>query len=98
MLTGAAAAQVAAQQGKYLAKLVQAGVKPGMQLPSGVQPFKYGHKGSLAYVGNDNAVMVRAPWAAVTPAASRARTPRSHHLGRYLAFDRPGSLWKAMAC
>lgn len=52
-----ATAQVAQQQGKYMAKLVKAGLKPGMELPGGTAPFKYGHKGSLAYVGNDNAVM-----------------------------------------
>ena len=51
-------AQVAQQQGKYMAKLVKKGLSPGMELPSGAAPFKYSHKGSLAYVGNDNAVMV----------------------------------------
>ena len=42
--------QVAAQQGQYLAKLL---AKHGMesQLPPDTKPFKYGHKGSLAYVG-----------------------------------------------
>lgn len=52
---------MAQQQGKYMASLVRAGLKPGMELPGSVTPFKYGHKGSLAYVGNDNAVMVRPP-------------------------------------
>ena len=52
-----AAPQVAQQQGKYMAKLVKKGVKPGMRVPEGVKPFRYSHKGSLAYVGNDKAVM-----------------------------------------
>lgn len=42
--------QVAKQQGQYLAQLVKAGIEPG-KLPEGVAPFKYNHKGSLAYVG-----------------------------------------------
>lgn len=50
--------QVAQQQGKYMAKLVKGGLMPGMEVPEGAQVFKYSHKGSLAYVGNDNAVMV----------------------------------------
>ena len=29
----------------------------GQPLPADVRPFKYGHKGSLAYVGRDRAVM-----------------------------------------
>ena len=41
-----------------MAKLVKAGLAPGMTLPGEVSSFKYAHKGSLAYVGNDNAVMV----------------------------------------
>lgn len=44
------ALQVAKQQGQYLAKLLRAGIAPG-KLPEGVEPFKYSHKGSLAYVG-----------------------------------------------
>ena len=32
-------------------------MKPGTRMPDGVRPFRYGHKGSLAYVGNDKAVM-----------------------------------------
>ncbi len=48
---------MAQQQGKYLAKLIRKGVKPGMRMPDGIKPFRYGHKGSLAYVGNDKAVM-----------------------------------------
>lgn len=51
-----ATAQVAKQQGQYLAKLLRAGIAPG-KLPEGVEPFKYSHKGSLAYVGRDRAVM-----------------------------------------
>jgi hypothetical protein len=47
---GWCAAQVAKQQGQYLAKLVSAGIAPG-RVPEGVAPFKYNHKGSLAYVG-----------------------------------------------
>ena len=50
--------QVAQQQGKYMAKLVKGGLLPGMEVPEGVPVFKYSHKGSLAYVGNDKAVMV----------------------------------------
>jgi NADH dehydrogenase FAD-containing subunit len=42
--------QVAKQQGQYLAQLVSAGIAPG-RVPEGVAPFKYNHKGSLAYVG-----------------------------------------------
>ena len=50
--------QVAAQQGKYLAKLLAGGkAVPGVSPVGQVKPFKYGHKGSLAYVGRDNAVM-----------------------------------------
>lgn len=47
---GWCAAQVAKQQGQYLAKLISAGIAPG-KLPQGIAPFKYNHKGSLAYVG-----------------------------------------------
>ena len=44
--------QVAAQQGQYLAKLLaKNGMPEDGQLPQGTKPFKYGHKGSLAYVG-----------------------------------------------
>jgi NADH dehydrogenase FAD-containing subunit len=32
-------------------------VRPGEPLPEGVPPFEYRHKGSLAYIGNDKAVM-----------------------------------------
>lgn len=53
-----ATAQVAAQQGKYLAKLLATGhASPGRPIAPEARPFKYGHKGSLAYVGGDKAVM-----------------------------------------
>jgi len=66
-----ATAQVAAQQGKYLAKLASAGCltaalerpppssssPPSSPPPAPPAPFRYGHKGSLAYVGQDRAVM-----------------------------------------
>ncbi len=32
-------------------------MRSGDALPAGVKPFKYSHKGSLAYVGSDKAVM-----------------------------------------
>lgn len=52
------AVQVAAQQGKYLAKLLATGhASPGRPIAPEARPFKYGHKGSLAYVGGDKAVM-----------------------------------------
>ena len=44
-------------QGEYFAKLLRQGIKPGLELPEGAEPFRYGHKGSLAYVGSDRAVM-----------------------------------------
>lgn len=44
-------------QGEYFAKLLRRGIKPGLELPEGAEPFRYGHKGSLAYVGSDRAVM-----------------------------------------
>lgn len=41
-----------------MAKLLATGkAAPGQPLAADVQPFKYGHKGSLAYVGGDKAVM-----------------------------------------
>lgn len=50
--------QVAKQEGDYLAKLLGEGkVYPGKSIPSGTRPFVYSHKGSLAYVGSDKAVM-----------------------------------------
>ena len=59
-----ATAQVAAQQGKYLAGLAASGaltaaVTPASETstPAVPAPFRYGHKGSLAYVGQDRAVM-----------------------------------------
>jgi NADH:ubiquinone reductase (non-electrogenic) len=52
---------VAKQQGEFLAELFSKGKITGVpettQLPAGGQPFKYFHKGSLAYVGGDRAVM-----------------------------------------
>lgn len=52
-----ATAQVARQQGEYFAKMLHADVQPGLEVPEGIMPFKYRHKGSLAYVGGDRAVM-----------------------------------------
>lgn len=56
-----ATAQVARQQGEYLAALFASGRVTGdpatTQLPAGDAGFKYAHKGSLAYVGGDKAVM-----------------------------------------
>jgi NADH:ubiquinone reductase (non-electrogenic) len=60
-----ATAQVAAQQGKYLARLAESGAltaavsssSPSSSPSSPPPPFRYGHKGSLAYVGQDRAVM-----------------------------------------
>ena len=51
--------QVARQQGHWLAKKVftSKDVAAGNGLPDKVQPFIYSHKGSLAYVGQDRAVM-----------------------------------------
>jgi len=68
-----ATAQVAAQEGKYLAKQFnQHPIPDGMQdggslvatlrkqynavkYPNGIEPFKYNHMGSLAYIGGDHA-------------------------------------------
>jgi NADH:ubiquinone reductase (non-electrogenic) len=61
-----ATAQVASQQGEYLARLFkqhpitvrtkeQGASGPG-ELPENAQPFKYRHMGSLAYIGADKAV------------------------------------------
>lgn len=51
------AVQVAKQQGEYVAKLLSKGKgKPGQPI-TGFKGFRYGHKGSLAYVGRDKAVM-----------------------------------------
>ena len=50
--------QVAKQQGEYLAGLLGKGqVRQGRDIPAEAKPFKYAHKGSLAYVGSDKAVM-----------------------------------------
>ncbi|EIE19302.1 nucleotide-binding domain-containing protein [Coccomyxa subellipsoidea C-169] len=52
-----ATAQVAKQQGEYVAKLLSKGKgTPGKPI-TGFKGFRYGHKGSLAYVGRDKAVM-----------------------------------------
>lgn len=53
-----ATAQVARQQGEYLAEaLSRAEVRGGELDISASGPFQYNHKGSLAYVGGDEAVM-----------------------------------------
>jgi len=53
-----ATAQVAKQEGEYLAKLLGEGkVLPAQPLDASTKPFVYTHKGSLAYVGSDKAVM-----------------------------------------
>ena len=50
--------QVAKQEGEYLAKLLGEGkVHAERPLPANTKPFAYSHKGSLAYVGSDKAVM-----------------------------------------
>jgi NADH:ubiquinone reductase (non-electrogenic) len=50
---------VARQQGEWLAKKVfaQQGMWQGDKLPETFPPFSYSHKGALAYVGQDRAVM-----------------------------------------
>ncbi|GBF96542.1 hypothetical protein Rsub_09125 [Raphidocelis subcapitata] len=56
-----ATAQVAKQQGEYIGKLLSGGALTGTNAaapaPEGAKPFRYHHKGSLAYVGGDKAVM-----------------------------------------
>eukprot|EP00877_Chromochloris_zofingiensis_P004510 jgi/Chrzof1/1405/Cz10g06180.t1 len=56
-----ATAQVAKQQGEYLASLFSKSEVTGnpdtTSIPEKVTPFRYFHKGSLAYVGGDRAVM-----------------------------------------
>lgn len=53
--------QVAKQQGEYLASLFSKSEVTGnpdtTSIPEKVTPFRYFHKGSLAYVGGDRAVM-----------------------------------------
>jgi NADH:ubiquinone reductase (non-electrogenic) len=51
--------QVARQQGEWLAKQVFAAeeLAAGDSLPDTFPPFAYSHKGALAYVGQDRAVM-----------------------------------------
>ena len=51
------ASQVAKQQGEYLAKLLTSGKAVPKQPLKDVRPFRYTHRGSLAYVGRDKAVM-----------------------------------------
>ena len=52
-------AQVARQEGEYLAKLHSEVRLKGSKndIAEGILPFQYNHKGSLAYVGQDKAVM-----------------------------------------
>ena len=53
-----ATAQVAKQQGEHLAALLNAANGNKEIISSGqLQPFSYSHKGSLAYIGSDAAVM-----------------------------------------
>eukprot|EP01023_Acetabularia_acetabulum_P034139 TRINITY_DN32055_c0_g1_i3.p1 TRINITY_DN32055_c0_g1~~TRINITY_DN32055_c0_g1_i3.p1 ORF type:complete len:342 (-),score=66.83 TRINITY_DN32055_c0_g1_i3:370-1395(-) len=53
-----ATAQVAGQQGKYLASLFATNkIVSGAELPEEVDEFGYMHKGSLAYIGADKAVI-----------------------------------------
>lgn len=58
-----ATAQVATQQGKYLANLLSSsiaeiGVEANQDLGAqGATPFKYRHLGSFAYVGDNRAVL-----------------------------------------
>ena len=48
---------MAKQQGEYLAKLLTSGKAVPKQPLKDVRPFRYTHRGSLAYVGRDKAVM-----------------------------------------
>lgn len=54
-----ATAQVAKQQGEYIADLLVSGrystLQQRLELPTNKGPFKYFHKGSLLYVGGDKA-------------------------------------------
>lgn len=56
-----ATAQVARQEGEYLAQLLTEATLTGDASADAVEgklrPFEYNHKGSLAYVGSDRAVM-----------------------------------------
>ena len=53
-----ATAQVAKQEAEYLVDIFANNeVKPGFTMASETKPFEYFHKGSLAYVGADRAVM-----------------------------------------
>lgn len=49
--------QVAKQQGEYLASIMgEVTLTPEADLSS-QKPFEYAHKGSLAYIGQDRAVL-----------------------------------------
>lgn len=51
-------AQVAAQQGKYLATLLSSVPREELGREAGLDsPFEYSHAGSMAYVGGDRAVI-----------------------------------------
>ncbi|CAD7703445.1 unnamed protein product [Ostreobium quekettii] len=53
-----ATAQVARQEGEYLARLFNTGsMTPGEDLSERIKAFRYAHKGQLAYVGEDKAVI-----------------------------------------
>ncbi|KAL4519751.1 hypothetical protein Ndes2526B_g01679 [Nannochloris sp. 'desiccata'] len=53
-----ATAQVAKQEGEFLASVfAKNDIRPGFTMESKTKPFEYFHKGSLAYVGSDRAVM-----------------------------------------
>ncbi|OGM49384.1 hypothetical protein ABOM_003602 [Aspergillus bombycis] len=49
-------AQVAAQQGTYLAEVFNNMTATESQSPTDVQPFRYSHQGTLAYIGSELAV------------------------------------------
>jgi NADH:ubiquinone reductase (non-electrogenic) len=53
-----ATAQVAKQEGEFLAHVfANNDIRPGFAMESETKPFEYFHRGSLAYVGSDRAVM-----------------------------------------
>ena len=80
--------QVAAQQGKFMAKLLASGkLAPDKPLPAEVRPFKYGHKGSLAYVGSDKAVMDVPGMGPITGFAA-GMPPRPFHLCLHVCSPR----------
>lgn len=49
-------AQVAHQQGSYLAKVFNEMARCRSSGPPGIQPFDYSHQGAMAYIGMDKAV------------------------------------------